>query len=85
LAFLSAFPLSDLYVCVVTLAEIRFGIELNSDPQRRSDLQDWLTSRVRPMFDADRTLPVTEEILLKWRLLLEEGRKRGTLSLNPIC
>lgn len=83
LAFLSSFPLSDLYVSVVTLAEIRFGIELNSDLQRRADLQDWLTFRVRPMFDTGRTLPVTEEILLKWRLLLEEGRKTGHTFSQP--
>ena len=28
------------------------------------------------MFDG-RELPITEDILLKWRVIIEEGRKRG--------
>jgi len=43
-----------------------------------------LVRKVRPMFHG-RVLQVTEDILLKWRLLVEEGRKTGTLSLSPIC
>ena len=35
------------------------------------------------MFDPERTLPVTEEILLKWRLLLEDGRKTGHTFSQP--
>ena len=64
LDFVSVTPLSDLYVSIVSLAEIRYGIELSSDPQKRSALQDWLTVKVRPMFDPQRTLPVTEDIVL---------------------
>jgi hypothetical protein len=35
----------------VTLAEIRFGIERVAEPNRRAELNDWLTHKVRPMFD----------------------------------
>ena len=59
-----------------TLAEIRFGIELVAEPNRRAELHDWLSHTVRPMFD-QRVLPITEDIMLKWRLLVEEGRKAG--------
>ena len=83
LRFVASTPLSDLYVSVVSLAEIRYGIELNMDTQRRSTLQDWLTFKVRPMFDPQRTLPMTEDIVLKWRLLLEEGRKVGHTFSQP--
>lgn len=78
--FVGAQPLDRLYVSVVTFAEIRFGIELVSDPARRGELQDWLTLKVRPLF-TQRTLPVSEDVMLKWRLLVEEGRKtRYTFS-----
>ncbi|MCQ4188054.1 type II toxin-antitoxin system VapC family toxin [Methylocystis suflitae] len=79
-AFVAAQPLDRLYVSVVTFAEIRFGIELVTDPARRGELQDWLTLKVRPLF-SQRTLPVSEDVMLKWRLLVEEGRKtRYTFS-----
>jgi predicted nucleic acid-binding protein len=79
-AFVAAQPLDRLYVSVVTFAEIRFGIELVTDPARRGELQDWLTLKVRPLF-TQRTLPVSEDVMLKWRLLVEEGRKtRYTFS-----
>ncbi|WP_018407952.1 type II toxin-antitoxin system VapC family toxin [Methylocystis rosea] len=79
-AFVAAQPLDRLYVSAVTFAEIRFGIELIADPSRRAELHDWLTLKVRPLF-TQRTLPVSEDVMLKWRLLVEEGRKtRYTFS-----
>ncbi|WP_036291389.1 type II toxin-antitoxin system VapC family toxin [Methylosinus sp. PW1] len=79
-AFIAAQPLDRLYVSTVTLAEIRFGIELVEDATRRAELGDWLTHRVRPMFER-RVLPVSEDVILKWRLLVEDGRKsRHTFS-----
>ena len=80
IAFVSAQPLESLYVSVVTLAEIRFGIECVSDVARRAELSDWLVHKVRPLFE-ERVLPITEDIMLKWRLLVEEGRRvRHTFS-----
>ncbi len=35
------------------------------------------------MFDPQRTFPVTEDILLKWRLLMEDGRKSGHTFSQP--
>jgi hypothetical protein len=49
-AFFTAQPLDGLYISVVALAEIRFGIELLGDPARRVELNDWLTLKLRPMF-----------------------------------
>ena len=82
LAFVAAQPLEQLYVSAVTLAEIRFGIEMLADANRRAELNDWLTHRVRPMFE-QRVLPVTEDIMFKWRLLVEEGRKVGHAFSQP--
>jgi len=80
LAFVAAQPLELLHVSVVTFAEIRFGIEIVADAGRRAELNDWLTHKVRPMFE-QRVLPISEDIMLKWRLLVEDGRKaRHTFS-----
>ena len=81
-AFIAAQPLEQLYVSAVTFAEIRFGIELVADPSRRAGLNDWLAHKVRPMFEG-RVLPVTEDIMFKWRLLVEEGRKAGHTFSQP--
>ena len=79
-AFVSAQPLESIFVSVVTFAEIRFGIERVADASRRADLNDWLDQTLRPMF-AQRILPVSEDVMLKWRLLVEAGRKaRHTYS-----
>lgn len=80
--FLSSQPLDLLYVSTVTFAEIRFGIELQKDAARRTELNEWLTHKLRPMFDG-RTLPITEDIMLKWRLLIEDGRKTGHTFSGP--
>ena len=37
---------------------------------------------LRPAF-AGRILPVTEDVLLKWRLLMEDGRKIGHTYSHP--
>jgi predicted nucleic acid-binding protein len=80
--FISRQLLDSLFISDVTIAEIRFGIELVDEPERRSKLNDWLTNRVRPMFEA-RVLPITEDILVKWRLLVEEGRRVGHTFSQP--
>lgn len=82
LAFVAAQPLEQLYVSTVTLAEIRFGIELVTDANRRAELTDWLSNKVRPMFE-QRVLPITEDIMFKWRLLVAQGRKSGHTFSQP--
>ncbi len=82
LAFVAAQPLDCLYVSTVTLAEIRFGIELQPVASLRANLIDWLTHRVRPMFE-QRVLPVSEDIIFKWRLLVEDGRQAGHTFSQP--
>lgn len=82
LAFVAAQQLELLHVSVVTLAEIRFGIEVVSDANRRAELGEWLAHKLRPMFDG-RVLAVSEDIMFKWRLLVEEGRKIGHTFSQP--
>ena len=80
--FIAGQRLEDLFVSTVTFAEIRFGIEAVGDPIRRAELNDWLVHKVRPMFDR-RVLEVCENVMFKWRLLVEEGRKVGHTFLQP--
>lgn len=81
-AFIAAQPLESLQVSSVTFAEIRFGIERLTDANRRAELNDWLTNKLRPMFQ-QRVLPVTEDIMFRWRLLVEDGRKTGHTFSQP--
>jgi predicted nucleic acid-binding protein len=80
--FVGAQPLDLLHVSIVTFAEIRYGIELVKDVARRMELNEWLDHKLRPMFE-DRVLEISEDIMLKWRLLVEEGRKNGHTFSQP--
>ena len=80
--FVASQRLEDLFISTVTFAEIRFGIEAVGDAVRRAELNDWLVHKVRPMFD-QRVLEVSEDVMFKWRLLVEEGRKVGHTFSQP--
>lgn len=82
MAFLETQTLQTLFLSSVTLAEIRYGIEKQPDPNRRGQLNDWLTHRVRPLFEG-RILPVSEDVMFRWRLLVEEGRKANQTFSQP--
>jgi hypothetical protein len=71
----TAQTVETLFVSVMNLAELRYGIEIVADPIRRSELNDWLTYDVRPLFE-NRVLPLSEDIIVKWRLLAQAGRKQ---------
>jgi predicted nucleic acid-binding protein len=75
-AFIAAQPEDNLFLSEVTFAEIRFGIEQLADPERRAVITAWLNTTLRPLF-ARRTLAVTEDVILRWRLMVEAGRRRG--------
>jgi predicted nucleic acid-binding protein len=80
--YIKAQPLEKLFVSDVAFAEIRFGIEQATDPLRRAELHEWLQNTVRPMFE-QRVLPISEDVMFKWRLLVEAGRKVGHTFSQP--
>jgi len=80
--FVASKPLDLLFVSIVTFAEIRFGIERVTDAPRRAELHDWLAHKVRPMFE-ERALAVSEDIMFKWRLMVDNGRKAGHTYSQP--
>jgi predicted nucleic acid-binding protein len=81
-AFVAGQTLERLFVSTVTLAEIRFGIEKVAEPLHRTELHDWLGHKVRPMFGT-RILPVSEDVMFRWRLMVEVGRKTGHTFSQP--
>ena len=81
LAFIAAQPLDLLHVSAVTLAEIRFGIERASGRPAAPSFTNGC-AKVRPMFE-ERVLAVSEDIMFKWRLLVEDGRKAGHTFSQP--
>ena len=80
--FVASQRLEDLFISTVTFAEIRLGIEAVGDAVRRAERNDWLVHKVRPMFD-QRVLEISEDVMFKWRLLVEEGRKVGHTFSQP--
>lgn len=80
--FVAAQPLESLYTSTVVFAEIRFRIECAPDASKRMALNDWLSLQLRPQFE-NRVLPVSEEVMFKWRLLVEDGRKVGHTFSQP--
>lgn len=82
LAFISSKPIDSLYVSSIVLAELQHGIELLSDLDRRLLYSSWLDGTIRPMFGA-RVLHVTEETMLRWLLIVCEGRRKGRTYPEP--
>jgi toxin FitB len=82
-AFIALQPLDRLYLSTVTLADVGSGIELLCLTQAsvRISPTGW---RIKsdPCFE-QRVLPVSEDILFKWRLLVEDGRKAAIHFRNP--
>lgn len=82
LAFVASAPLYGLFLSEVTFAEIRFGIERVADPLKRAGIASWLDNVLRPMF-GPRVLAITEDVILRWRLMVEAGRQRGHTYSQP--
>ena len=67
-------PSTALFISVLTLGEIRKGIELVTDSKRKLRLLDWLEVEL-PKFFAGRTLPVDLAVADRWgRLQADAGR-----------
>jgi predicted nucleic acid-binding protein len=75
---------NDLFLSIVTLAEIRFGIERAKDATFRAELLEWLDTVLLSWFDG-RILEITEAVMLEWRRMVERGRAmRHTFSQSDL-
>lgn len=67
-------PAGTLYLSVLTLGELRKGVERLADPARRLLLLDWLETEL-PAFFAGRVLAVDAAVADRWgHLLARAGR-----------
>lgn len=69
-----ATPPATCFLSMISVAEIRMGIERVADPGFRGELEAWLRDGVRVWF-GNRILAVDEAVLLAWRRLAVEGQK----------
>ena len=67
-------PPAACFLSVVSVAEIRLGIEGVADLVFRSELDAWLRDGVRVWF-GERILAADEAVLLAWRRLVAEGQQ----------
>ena len=81
-AWADAQPAHLLFLSSVTLAEIRYGIALQTDLSFRSELEHWLENHLRPWF-ADRILPIDEDVILEWRNMVARGKAKGMTFSQP--
>ena len=66
----------SLYASVLTLAEIRRGIEILPASKRRSQLEQWLEGELLESFGTN-LLPVTRAIGDRWAVLSARAQRRG--------
>lgn len=73
-AWFSQRPATTLFLSVLTLGEIRKGIEALPDGERRLKLLDWLEVEL-PAFFAGRVLPIDARVADRWgHLMAQAGR-----------
>lgn len=66
----------DLFVSVLSLGEIRKGIELRYPDAGRARFENWLTSTI-PLQFTGRILPVDQDVALEWGRISADGQSRG--------
>lgn len=67
---------SELCLSVLTLGELRKGVEGLDDGRKRSRLAQWLEHELKPRF-ADRLLGVDADVAERWGIVSAQARKKG--------
>lgn len=79
-AWLGARPPQTLYLSVLTLGEIRKGIEDVKNKARRQSLADWLEVEL-PNYFVGRLLPIDQAVADRWgRLMAAAGRPLAAID-----
>lgn len=73
-AWFSRRPASTLFLSVLTLGELRKGVEGLADADRRAALLDWLEADL-PIFFTGRILPVDAQVADRWGRLAATTRR----------
>lgn len=80
--FVEAQPLSTVFISDIVLAELAHGIATASDEANAMKLQRWLEQDIRVIF-VGRVLSTTEASFLRWRQIIEAGRKNRLTYSEP--
>jgi predicted nucleic acid-binding protein len=73
-------PEDDVYISVITLAEIQFGLKLLPEGKKKARLEQWLSHDILKRFNK-RILQINNETALIWGDLLSQAKNQGiTLS-----
>ena len=75
-AWIEAQPLESLFISVVSFGEWHKGITLLPASKRRTELQEWMETRVIKLFSG-RILPMTQRIAERWGVLEGERQRMG--------
>lgn len=76
IAWLDAADPFDLHLSVVTLAELRFGVELQPAGRKKRELSHWIETTLRDWFEG-RILPVDQDIAEIWAVFAARSRTSG--------
>jgi hypothetical protein len=74
LRWMSARPATTLYLSVLTVGELRKGIEMLAESERKRALLDWLDIEL-PAFFSGRILPIDETVADRWGRLVAEAAR----------
>jgi predicted nucleic acid-binding protein len=75
-SFLAGVERENVFISVLTIGEICKGIAALPASQRRTILQNWLDTDVRPWF-AGRILPITEAVAERWGNIAAFAKQNG--------
>jgi toxin FitB len=76
IAWMEAVDDDRVFLSVISLAELRYGVERMPDGKRRKRLEDWLRNQLLLRFE-DRILPVDEEVAQAWGRTVARGEATG--------
>lgn len=75
-AWVSAQQESNLYLSVLTIGELRCGVERLQDGRKRRRLTNWLASDLKPRFSG-RVLPIDDEVVERWGIVTAHAQAKG--------
>ena len=76
-AFINSIQETDLFISVISIGEIGFGIEKLPAGQKKTELSLWLTQRLPERF-RNRIIPLDTEIMAEW------GRLQARTQTLPV-
>jgi len=82
LEVMQALPRDELFISVITLGELRRGIEQMPASARKRQLTAWFEDHIRPLY-RDHTLIVDADIALRWGILRANLQQEGYTMQTP--